>query len=66
MKIVGLPGSQSTDSPSTLSPENIATAMVMYKHVLSGKGVSGSLSNEEIGSLQAQISQLTGNLDDVK
>jgi len=48
VKIVGLPGGQSeggADSSNPLSVENIATAMVMYQHVIGGKGGTGPLSS---------------------
>ena len=39
VKIVGLPQSSGSASKSDpLGPENIATAMVMYQHVMGGGG----------------------------
>ena len=70
VKIVGLPTSKfgGTGTSDTLSPENIATAMVMYQHVMGGKGGSsgGSLSPDDVTILQQQVSQLTSAVSEVK
>ena len=66
VKIVGLPQSSGSSSKSDpLGPENIATAMVMYQHVMGGGG-NQSLSNQDVKSLQQQVTQLAGAMADVK
>lgn len=73
VKIVGLPSSVEkaaggSGSGESLSPENIATAMVMFQHVSGGgKGFSGGpLSPGDISSVQGQISQLMSGMEDMR
>jgi len=47
VKIVGLPSDANSDPSNPLSPENIATAMIMFKQV-TGKDSIGELSASDI------------------
>ena len=66
VKIVGLPSSSGAgnDSSNPLSPENIATAMIMFKQV-TGKDNMGELSTSDIQNIQTQIGSLKKGLDEV-
>ena len=64
VKIVGLPESNGSDSSNPLSPENIATAMIMFKQV-TGKESIGDLSTSDIQNIQSQIGSLKKGLDEV-
>ena len=66
VKIVGLPSSSggANDSSNPLSPENIATAMIMFKQV-TGKENIGELSTSDIQNIQSQIGSLKKGLDEV-
>lgn len=68
VKIVGLPcgGNQEASSSNALSPENMATAMVMYKQIIGGGQIGGGdMSSADISALQAQISTLKSGLENV-
>ena len=65
VKIVGLPEpSASGDSSNPLSPENIATAMVLFKQI-TGKDNIGQMSAADIQGIQKEMSNLKSGLDDV-
>ena len=65
VKIVGLPEpSASGDSSNPLSPENIATAMVLFKQI-TGKDKIGQMSASDIQGIQKEMSNLKSGLDDV-
>ena len=65
VKIVGLPEpSASGDSSNPLSPENIATAMVLFKQI-TGKDNIGQMSASDIQGIQKEMSNLKSGLDDV-
>ena len=65
VKIVGLPEpSASGDSSNPLSPENIATAMVLFKQI-TGKDSIGQMSASDIHGIQKEMSNLKSGLDDV-